>query len=65
VNGFYFYVKRSEVIELDMSTDEALKYIISMGVVTTDNSAKDRKGIEAHPAPQGMTPAAHPRAANE
>ena len=43
VNGFYFYVKRTEVIELEMSIDEALKYIISMGVVTTDNSAKDRK----------------------
>ena len=33
VNGFYFYVKRSEVIELDMGVDEALKSIISMGVV--------------------------------
>ncbi len=27
-------MKRSEVIELNMSVDEALKYIISMGVVT-------------------------------
>lgn len=25
---------RSDVIELDMSVDDALKYIISMGVVT-------------------------------
>jgi uncharacterized membrane protein len=33
VNGFYFYVKRSETIELDISIDDALKYIISMGVV--------------------------------
>jgi len=32
VNGFYFYVKRSETIELDISVDDALKYIISMGV---------------------------------
>jgi uncharacterized membrane protein len=32
VNGFYFYVKRSETIELDVSVDDALKYIISMGV---------------------------------
>ena len=32
VNGFYFYVKRAETIELDMSVDDALKYIISMGV---------------------------------
>lgn len=34
VNGFYFYVKRSEVIELDISVDRALKYIISMGVAS-------------------------------
>jgi Uncharacterized conserved protein len=28
---------KDEVIELDMSVDDALKYIISMGVVTPDN----------------------------
>lgn len=33
VNGFYFYVKRMETIELDISVDLALKYIVSMGVV--------------------------------
>jgi len=33
VNGFYFYVKRSETIQVDMSVDDALKSIISMGVV--------------------------------
>jgi uncharacterized membrane protein len=33
VNGFYFYVKRAETIELDVSVDMALKYIVSMGVV--------------------------------
>jgi uncharacterized membrane protein len=30
--GFFLVVPRSETIELDMSVDEALKYIISMGV---------------------------------
>jgi uncharacterized membrane protein len=35
VNGFYFFVKKSEVIELDMSVDVALKYIVSMGVVAS------------------------------
>jgi uncharacterized membrane protein len=30
--GFFLIVPRSETIELDMSVDEALKYIISMGV---------------------------------
>ncbi|MBI5862175.1 MAG: DUF502 domain-containing protein [Rugosibacter sp.] len=34
VNGFFFFVKRKDVIELDMSVDDALKYIVSMGVVT-------------------------------
>lgn len=35
VNGFYFFVKRSETIELDISVDSALKYIVSMGVVSS------------------------------
>jgi len=34
VNGFYFFVKKSETIEVEISVDDALKYIISMGVVT-------------------------------
>jgi uncharacterized membrane protein len=33
VNGFFFFVKRKDIIELDMNVDEALKYIVSMGVV--------------------------------
>ena len=33
VNGFYFYVRRDQVIELDMSVDAAFKAIVSMGVV--------------------------------
>ena len=41
VNGFFFFVRKSDTIELDMSVDEALKYIISMGVVAPS----------AHPAP--------------
>ena len=32
-SGFFLMVPRSDVIELAMSVDEALKYIISMGVV--------------------------------
>ena len=35
VNGFYFYVKKSETIELNISVDAAFKAIISMGVVVT------------------------------
>lgn len=33
VNGFYFYVRRTETIEMAISVDMALKYIVSMGVV--------------------------------
>jgi uncharacterized membrane protein len=36
VNGFYFYVKKSEAVELDMSVDRALKYIVSMGVASSE-----------------------------
>ena len=32
-SGFFLMLPKSEVVELDMSVDEALKYIISMGVV--------------------------------
>jgi uncharacterized membrane protein len=32
-SGFFLMLERNEVIELDMDVDEALKYIISMGVV--------------------------------
>jgi uncharacterized membrane protein len=35
VNGFYFYLRREDVIEIDMPVDVAFKYIVSMGVVTT------------------------------
>lgn len=37
VNGFYFFVKKSEVIELNVSVDRALKYIVSMGVASGDS----------------------------
>ena len=33
VNGFYFFVRRVDTIELDMTVDVALRSIVSMGVV--------------------------------
>ena len=33
VNGFYFFVRKDETIELDMKVDDALRTIVSMGVV--------------------------------
>jgi uncharacterized membrane protein len=36
-SGFFLMMPKSDVIELDMSVDAALKYIISMGVVSPDS----------------------------
>ncbi len=35
-SGFFLMMRKADVIELDMSVDEALKYVISMGVVPPD-----------------------------
>jgi uncharacterized membrane protein len=35
-SGFFMIMPKKDVIELDMSVDAALKYIISMGVVSPD-----------------------------
>jgi uncharacterized membrane protein len=48
VNGFFFFVRKRDVIELDISVDDALKYIVSMGVVPP--STKGR----AAPNPLGV-----------
>ncbi|MDA0224694.1 MAG: DUF502 domain-containing protein [Proteobacteria bacterium] len=37
--GYFVMVRRDQIIELDMSVDEALKYIVSMGVVAPGDSA--------------------------
>lgn len=39
-SGFFLMMPKSDVIELDMSVDTALKYIISMGVVIPSNGKK-------------------------
>ncbi len=41
VNGFYFYVRKADTIELNISVDVALKSIISMGVVAPASTHKD------------------------
>lgn len=38
VNGFYFYVRRVDAIEINMSVDAAFKYIVSMGVAAPKSS---------------------------
>ncbi len=42
VNGFYFYVRKADTIELDINVDVAFKSIISMGVVVSDEEAETK-----------------------
>jgi uncharacterized membrane protein len=42
--GYFVLVARKDVIELDMSVDQALKYIISMGVVAPPPNGRPRNG---------------------
>jgi len=39
VNGFYFFVRKAETVELDIKVDVAFKAIISMGVVASTEKA--------------------------
>ena len=67
--GYFVMVPRASVRELDMSVDEALKYIISMGVVAPrlHNAAPGRVAASrTHPEAKppvasGADPAAQPR----
>ncbi|MCI3950989.1 MAG: hypothetical protein K0R53_486 [Burkholderiales bacterium] len=38
--GYFVIVRRTDVIELDMTVDAALKYIVSMGVVAPNGTAR-------------------------
>lgn len=40
-SGFFLMMPKSDVIELDMNVDTALKYIISMGVVSPNNENRN------------------------
>lgn len=46
-SGFFLMMPRSEVIELDMSVDEALTYVISMGAVAPPVRAGRGNGVPA------------------
>ncbi|MYM89110.1 DUF502 domain-containing protein [Rugamonas sp. FT82W] len=39
-SGFFLMMARKDVVELDMSVDAALKYIVSMGVVAPEETPK-------------------------
>lgn len=57
--GYFVMVARADVIELDMSVDEALKYIISMGVVAPNGNGK-RLAAAADAARGVQSPSANP-----
>ncbi len=42
-SGFFLMVPRADTIELDMSVDAALKYVVSMGVVAPDQIPAENK----------------------
>ena len=52
-SGFFLMMPRADVIELDMNVDDALKYVISMGVVAPG---------DAQSAAPGNQPTAQPTA---
>ncbi|RJF97682.1 DUF502 domain-containing protein [Noviherbaspirillum saxi] len=48
-SGFFLMMPRSDAIELDMTVDEALKYIVSMGVVSPEYVVAASKNLKAVP----------------
>jgi uncharacterized membrane protein len=53
--GYFVMMRRADVIELDMTVDDALKYIISMGVAMPADTARTN----------GVAPAVTSRAVNQ
>ena len=49
-SGFFLMMPRADVIELDMTVDEALKYVISMGVATPSAPRRASSSPIAEPA---------------
>lgn len=48
-SGFFLMMPRADAIELDMSVDEALKYIVSMGVVAPEHIVAAATNLKAVP----------------
>ncbi len=47
VNGFYFFVRKDQTIELNMSVDTAFKYIVSMGVVSASDHVQSASNLHS------------------
>jgi uncharacterized membrane protein len=67
-SGFFLMMPASDVIELDMTVDEALKYIISMGVVAPPPHPESSPTLEStgkfHAYPLLRTTQRRPRRAD-
>ena len=48
-SGFFLMLPKSEAIELDMSVDAALKYVVSMGVVAPGSLPSSSRNIKVIP----------------
>ena len=56
-SGFFLMLPRADVVELDMSVDEALKYVVSMGTVAPgDRGAVTGAGAPPLPASAPVPP---------
>lgn len=59
-SGFFLMLPRADVVELQMSVDAALKYIISMGVVVPGGPQAMQVAARAAAVPAVVPPAAPP-----
>jgi uncharacterized membrane protein len=57
-SGFFLMMPRSDVVELDMSVDAALKYVVSMGVVGPVPASSVPVNVPGAAVPTGAAPVA-------
>jgi len=63
MTGFVVSARRSEIIPLDMTVDQALRFVITAGVLTPETVAKNPELLKATNGPLGAVetePPAHP-----
>ena len=53
--GFFFYVKRSDLIELDITVENAMTLLISAGMVQPDSEAQKKLASLAATAKAAQT----------
>jgi uncharacterized membrane protein len=58
-SGYFLVVRRSEVRELDMSVDQALTYVISMGAVAPDSAKGQTPEVNSAASTSSAPPSQH------